>query len=489
MIINLWGLTEVGKTSLVNRLVELLKLNKQFFRFNLSDNEWDIKLSLSEIYDNSGDPNFILLLDEFQHVRTITEEGKEKTSKHQFIWDLLDDGKVAVSNYHIRIRELADLIIKLNKLLQMGVVVKDGLVVKNKEFFKTDFGEIRHVYPRGRRGDKIINDDPNFVPVYYFEIIYDLARNIFTLQSKVKQKLLTLNGLETIDFLRKVIKHVLAAKYLDCTKALVFIISNLDEAYKMTDNYDTDISADEFHEEFLKISLPEIKDALKERFSSEQIARLGNNHIIYLALDSKSYFQIIDLELEKLNQEMVSKFGVELLFEDSVRQIIYNEGVYPTQNTKQLLSTIHNIVNTQIPKIIFNILQGTSDIDAVTIFYSSENLHFVLIREDRVVKTFSEEIALTLEKLRTCKLDDIHAITAVHESGHSILSVFLMKTIPDVVYSVTTGSDNNGFIYSKFKWDYISRKEIINRIAMLLGGFATESILFSEENVTTCCKR
>ena len=72
----------MGKTSLVNRLVALLNLSKQFYRFNLSDTEWDIKMTLSEIYDNHGDPNFIILLDEFQYVRTITEDGKEKSSKH-----------------------------------------------------------------------------------------------------------------------------------------------------------------------------------------------------------------------------------------------------------------------------------------------------------------------------------------------------------------------------------------------------------------------
>jgi len=485
VIINLWGLTGVGKTSLVNRLIEILQLNKRFYRFNLNDSEWDIRSTLSDIYDNSCDSNFIILLDEFQHVRTITEDGRERNSKHQFIWDLLDDGKIAVLNYPMRTGELSDLIVKLSKLLQIGVCVKNGLVTRNKELFLKEFGEITTYYNGRRRPAKKINDEMLFVPGYYQEVIYELARDRFSLQTEVRDILLSLNGFETINFLRKVMKQALAAKYLDCSKALVFIIGNLDEAYKMTENFDTDISADEFHEESLKISLPEIKDALKVRFRSEQIARLGNNHIIYPALDSKSYYKIIDNELGNLKKEMMIKFGVKLCFDASLREVIYEEGVYPTQGTRPLLSTIHNIVSSQIPRIIYNLLDVSDNIERVKISYNEGNLHFDLISNLTSVRTFSEKIALTLEKLRTSKLDDMQAITAVHESGHALLSIFVMNTLPEVVYSVTTSSDTNGFVYSKFKWEYVSKKEIVNRIAMLLGGFAAEKLIFGDENVTT----
>ncbi|HQG27732.1 MAG TPA: hypothetical protein PLY73_04195, partial [Candidatus Ozemobacteraceae bacterium] len=36
-VINLWGMTGVGKTSLVNRLVELIGFQRQYFRFDLGD--------------------------------------------------------------------------------------------------------------------------------------------------------------------------------------------------------------------------------------------------------------------------------------------------------------------------------------------------------------------------------------------------------------------------------------------------------------------
>jgi len=483
VIINLWGLTGVGKTSLISSLVTLLDYNKRFFRFNLSESEWDIKQTLTEIYENKTSSDFILLLDEFQHVRTIDEDGKERSSKYQFIWDLLDNGKVQITSYSMRLGELTDLMVKLRKLLQMGIEVKDGLVISNEKIFMEEFGIIRRPNRRAS-AMTMTNPDLNFVPSYYYDILFEQYREKFTLQIEVKEYLMTLGGWQTIEFLKKVITTAVAPKYLDCTKAMVFIIGNLDEAYQMTTNFDTDISADEFHEESLKISLPDIKNALKERFRSEQIARLGNNHIIYPALDSTSFYKIIDLELEKANKEMISEFGIRLTYDNSIREIIYNEGVYPTQGTRPLFSTIHSIINTQIPKIIFRLLNHTRKIDTVNISYYNEELTFKLRCNGKTISTFSEHLVLNLENLRVCKQDDMQAITAVHESGHAILSAILLRIIPEVIYSVTTSTETEGFIYSKFKHKYIAKNELINRIAFLLGGLAAERIVFGDEKIT-----
>ena len=42
-----------------------------------------------------------------------------------------------------------------------------------------------------------------------------------------------------------------------------------------------------------KANKPQIKEALKSRFRIEQIARLGNNHIIYSAFSSETYRKLI----------------------------------------------------------------------------------------------------------------------------------------------------------------------------------------------------
>ncbi|MCD6366175.1 MAG: hypothetical protein J7L46_01405, partial [Bacteroidales bacterium] len=59
------------------------------------------------------------------------------------------------------------------------------------------------------------------------------------------------------------------------------------------------------------------------------------------------------------------------------------------------------------------------------------------------------------------------------------------KTIPDIVYSITSDAENQGFVYSSLAWKYISRKELIPRVAMILGGYVAEELVFGKENLAT----
>ena len=482
VVVNLWGLTGVGKTSLVNRLVALLSYSEHFYPFNLSEHDWDIKRTISELYEKQSDQNFIMLFDEFQNVRTITEEGTERRNFYSYLWEMLDTGKIPTFNYNYRLNELNELETRLKKMLNLGIKVKDGLVIENQAIFKDEM-ELQTNHGRRKRGNAE-KSELFFVSEEFHESILELSRDKLNTFSEVKEELRKMDGHQTIEFIRKVMIHAMAAKYLDCTKSLIFIVGNLDEAYQMTRNFDTDISADEFHEQSLRITLPKIKSALKKRFRSEQISRLGNNHIIYPAFDKRTFEKLILLELQKTKDETASKFGIQLEFTESVTRLIYNEGVYPTQGTRPLFSSIHQIINTQVPKIVYHLLQLNEPIETVQIDYESRQLNFKFYADQQVQYEFQERILLRLEKLRKNKKDEIQAICAVHESGHAIVSTILLKCIPESVYSATTSSDNRGFVFTKMRWDYLSKGEMRNRVATLLGGYAAEKIIFGEENLT-----
>ena len=80
LIINLWGLTGVGKSSLVNRLASLLGFENKFYHFDLGDKEVrssDIKENLKNIYNDVNGFPILIALDEFQHARTLDEHGME----------------------------------------------------------------------------------------------------------------------------------------------------------------------------------------------------------------------------------------------------------------------------------------------------------------------------------------------------------------------------------------------------------------------------
>ena len=69
----------------------------------------------------------------------------------------------------------------------------------------------------------------------------------------------------------------------DYSRLLIFVCGNLDEMYHETAQrvQDCDTDADIFHRLTRKLSLIDVKKALGERFKPEQIARLGNAHVIY----------------------------------------------------------------------------------------------------------------------------------------------------------------------------------------------------------------
>lgn len=138
LVINLWGMTGVGKSSLVNRLAELLEFGNRHYRFDMGEISKDSNLNVNnQLRDLSlkKEPEpFIISFDEFQHARTINEEGREidKTDS-RIIWKILDNGKFdADLTDFIRLRNLSKLIEKIDYSVNMGVKAKNGRVTEKK---------------------------------------------------------------------------------------------------------------------------------------------------------------------------------------------------------------------------------------------------------------------------------------------------------------------------------------------------------------------
>jgi ATP-dependent Zn protease len=91
---------------------------------------------------------------------------------------------------------------------------------------------------------------------------------------------------------------------------------------------------------------------------------------------------------------------------------------------------------------------------------------------------------MELTKLRENKKDDNQAITSVHEAGHAVLSVLLLNRIPDIIRSRTADANTSGFVSGNIFDSVVSRSEIKNRIAVLLGGIVAEELIFGESRIT-----
>lgn len=488
VIINLWGLTGIGKTSLVKRFTELLGFAEHYFHFDLGESSrqyFDIQDSFKDIYESSNGEPFVVGLDEFQLARTINEDQEEvDRAQIRAVWDLLDSGKFDIIDFEYNMSWFNKLIKKLDMSLVKGVEVEKGVIVKGKEIY------LKTIDPYNQNDDDE-DKKPYFVSDNDVETIYNMVTHLFLNKNEIRDKLIEMDGDETIDYLIWLYKMSLKPKTVDCTRALIFVMGNLDEVYTMSRDFNPDMSANEFNRQSKEITITEVKQALLNRFRSEQIARLGNNHIIYPSFDEKSFYGIIDLELKKVAKKLNENYGLELKFDDKIKQLIYSEGVYPTQGTRPLFTTVHQIINTRLGKILNEIYLAGFATDTVSfgVTETESDKEYICIKidflkEGKLIHTINDRHELVLGKLRQEKHDDMQAITAVHESGHAILSVILMKTIPESVFSVTADSNSKGFMLSHPEWNYISKKEIVNRLAVLLGGLTAEKIIFGDEYVT-----
>lgn len=484
LIINLWGMTGIGKTSLVERMAQLLEVDDKHYSFDLGDRErsngFSLRNTLEEIYKIQDDSHLILSFDEFQHARTINEKNHEITnSTSRIVWDILGSGRFSFDPAYHELFELSRYLKFMKYQVTKGIKVVNGEVVDNPKKYEDDHEKASFIYSS-------ITQETSFFSVVYLESLFALTEKIFSSQLQLTENLLTMSAQETVEFLTTTLSQASCKKEVDCSKALVFIIGNLDEAYSISGNFNPDISADIYYEETKKITLSRIKKVLRRRFRNEQISRLGNNHVIYPSLSANAFNCIIRTELEKSAKLIKEKYRVELDFDDSVIDLIYKEGVFPTQGARPLHTTIDNIIGSNLSKILYYAVKEKIKFDYVKLSCADEKLISEYYLTGLKKGVYKIDLVLLTENRRKSSNDDIQTITAVHESGHAILLKVLLDIDPDGIISVGTDENQKGMtLISSQNERIISKQSMIFENAVNLGGLIAEKLVFGEENVTS----
>lgn len=484
-VINLWGLTGSGKTALVQTLVELLEYQKLYSHIDMGEFESDsaswMKNILTEDLSFFHEKSPVICLDEFQFARTLDNNGNELgRDKLRVIWDLLDSGKIQyIPNSSTYYLFRADNCLKrFEKLMKESVVLKDGIVTGGVEHFVKAFEGFYFDY--NDRSDAVIS------PSYF--VTDDFVNGMFhlfddddfseeQLRARVKS-----STLEELFMLVKQGMHTRpASKTLDLSHGLIFVLGNLDEAYSMSHNLNPDISSDEFHEATAKINVADIKRALRKRFRPEQIARLGNNHVMYKSFSSAQFRALIRQELRKIETFVSSQFGWKVIFDESVVNIVYAEGVFPAQGARPVFTTVKNLIESKVGSLVVSILEY--QLEPALINWKFDNGQFVyevLDEKGTVVLSFPDPAKLKLENLRRSIDPQIQAHTAVHEAGHAVLAALTLRIVPSVVVS-RTASDMEGFCLVNFPKGPMTRESLKKDIVITLGGYVAEKMIFGEE--------
>lgn len=517
-IINLWGMTGVGKTSLVRRLFDLLDLSDRFFKFDMGEytsGESKIKDDFSKKVKSFEDEPVVVVFDEFQIGRTINEDGMEVERKGlRVIWDLLDTGKFDVLNSSWYGKEVYLLYMKILQMIhEEEIEVKDGIVVSNgkshaKLFYAsgTNFASYEEAKNQlnisAKKETKIVknvggelveveeeSDDSKtiqwLIPESFYWAIRSFWEERFISSFEFEDYIRSLSLEEIQSFLSDTCDKAMKPKLYDFSNSIIFVIGNIDSVYAMAKDANPDVDADSFYENSLKITQTQIKEALQRRFRIEQIARLGNNHIIYPAFSSSIFKELIELELKKLNLKAKRKFNLDFEFEDSVSDIIYKEGVFPTQGVRPVFTTIASIIESYVGKIVSRLIEENLIEKVQKVNWKFEdNEHKISFRndQDKEILKDSYPVNLKVESLRKSSGDDNQAFTAVHEAGHAIVMMRELRLVPKFIRSKTANT-SEGFCSSELP-DNMSKKVLEDYITVAVAGRAAEEVVFGRDRVS-----
>lgn len=490
LIINLWGMTGSGKTALVKKLVELLDYKKLYAQMDMGEFEsssasWFKSTLTDDLEFFHGQP-CILCLDEFQFARTIDADGEELgKDKLRVIWELVDSGRISYMPYNnvTYMRRAENCLIKLSKAQELGVEIEGGVVTANEDvfidLFKTFFFE------SDTRCNKEL-DKEYFLSQDFVTGLFCLTDDDDLIRESLREQVRGSNLKGIADLLVKGIKSRNALKELDLSKSIIFIMGNLDEAYGMSHSINPDVSADDLYRDTLKINITNIKAALKQRFRAEQIARLGNNHIIYRAFKNEHFKELIRRELERVKDFVKSQFQYEILYHTSVHDLVYREGVFPAQGTRPVLTTIKNYVESWVSKIAIEVIDKNLRVAVVEWSYHDDKYVFVFKDEQNsILNIYEERVILKIDSLRKTTNKDLQAHTAVHEAGHAVLAALTLRILPSLIVSKSAADGCDGFCMVNMPQGLLTRDVLKKDIIICLGGYLAEKMIFGEGNTSS----
>jgi len=471
LIVSLWGITGVGKTDLVRTLVRLLEFTDKFIEIQM-DIQHDYTRNIEDYLENSGvnstEPA-ILLLDEIQRFRTIDEHGHLINNKHfNDIWMLLSDGRF--QNNSQRKREIVEMLL-------------DEMYWEDQRANSDELQEGESNGPSDTPVEASLGNTTNKRKKkknYRFKTSHWTAnrfKKILNLQVSVEE-IMMMSLDERMQMLETSLKAGNVNEGKSYEKLLIFVSGNLDEAFKMADDVeDSESDADIMHELSKRINLIHIKHALLKKFKPEQIARFGNNHIIYPCLDKKAYETIIHMNCQEILDRIKKEHGVKIALSQDIYDIIYRNGVFPTQGVRPAISTVFNLLGSNLPHFLYHAL--ITQQKEILIQYEKKKL------SSRIgVETVEKEIVLEIDNIRNDKSVDEVMLVTVHELGHALVYASLFNTPPKQI-NVNSSGLSNGFVVNHNSVD--NKSFIKNKLAIYLAGMVAEELVFGEDFRSSGC--
>lgn len=451
VIINLWGMTGVGKTDLVRQLVKHLHFQDRFAEVELSNTgqtSWSSSVSaVLDDYDFHNGKPCIVLFDEIQRFNTIDSKGEPlPQTKFMDFWELLSDGHLSKKQ-------------------------KDDL-----DSFLYDYYQRERTAQRKRnkgQGDAEDND-----PAYLSSWEALRLKKALNLDMDISA-MLDISETEMVDMIMAAKRKKVIYEPINHTQTLILISGNLDDAFQMAHQAaEADVDADIFHAFTTKVTLMDIKDALLRKFRPEQVARFGNIHLVYPSLRKQDFNTLIAREIERVQHDTWERTGVRLHTDTSINRLIYNNGVFPVQGVRPLFSSVTDILEVNLSRLLLQAL--TNGCDEI-------HLHYDAARQRIVARLGNTTVEYPyvgrIDKIRQDNTQAAVANISAHEAGHAVAYMVLFGLVPLQLQSKVASSYASGFTFPHQL--HRTRRSLLDMIKVYLAGGVAEEVLFGHQDAST----
>ena len=446
VIINLWGMTGVGKTDLIRKMVKFIDYQDRFSEIELSNiDESSYNKTVSQILQNNeinDEKPAIVLFDEIQRFNTVDQDGKPMPqSKFIDFWELLSDGRLSKKDRY------------------------------DFDYYLHSFMSRKKENARKKlKGEEIVDENP-FVNSWDAK---SLKTNLGL--DKTIEELTDMTETDMIDLILQSKKKKKIYEPVNHSKTLIIISGNLDEAFQMANQTsEADIEADIYHAFTKKITFVDIKNALSKKFRPEQVARFGNIHLIYNSLKRSDFEKLISIEINKIIKARKQDLGIDITISKKIETLIYNNGVFPVQGVRPVFSSIIDILESCLNKFIFTAI--TTNETKITIDYNNKSQ---VIEATIGKKIVNVPYIGRIDKIRQSNEENAVVNISVHESGHAVVYMLVTGMAPLQLKSKIASSYAGGFTFPHQIHE--TKENIVNKIKIYLAGGIAEEIIFGKPN-------
>jgi len=391
-IINLWGLTGHGKTDLVRRLAAELGMSDNFCSIEMDNSKLDPYIStngphsdfsiLGRFYNNKIQPSTqaIILLDDIHRYHTIEGDMSIDRTQYDDVWKLLSDGRLI--DDRTRIVFLQGVLDSLrNFTFEKFDTSKESANAQNTLLL------ISHMSPEAQKAylDMSKANRPKFRwPVDRFlntigltdeERIWlsnmnmmtsdpeDYLTNVYKISQMERNAdaalMKSLNDDVLAMYLRSKLEDVQNQDSYDpesyvYSKLLIFISGNLDDIFHPPKkNAAESLDIEELYKHTKSVTVTMVKESLLKLFRPEQVARFGNNHVIYPSMREISFKEIVSRGVQRAEDRLKEKYGIIVQIDrEHVYQCVKEFGIFPAQGVRPIFSATDSVLANVIPQIL-----------------------------------------------------------------------------------------------------------------------------------------